>query len=120
MKNTGKNAAFGSVKVAEDVISTLAIVAASEVDGVKYLEKQKPEKLSKRARKHIKLSYDGRDLILDVYIIVKYGYVIPQVAAAVQDNVLEAVESMSGLKVAAVNVHCTGVSFSKDASKTLK
>ena len=120
MNSTAKMAASGSVKIAEDVISALAIVAAGEIEGVKYLNDQKPKKLSKKAKKHIKLSYNGRNLVIDVYIIVKYGFVIPKVASAVQENVIEAVESMSGLKVEAVNVHCTGISFNKDDSKKTK
>lgn len=118
-KNANK-AASGSVKIAEDVISALAIVAAGEVEGVKYLKDQKPKKLSKKAKKHIKLSYNGNKLVIDVYIIVKYGFVIPKVASKVQDNVLEAVESMSGINVEAVNVHCTGISFNKDEAKPIK
>ena len=120
MNRTANKAASGSVKIAEDVISALAIVAAAEVDGVKYLNDQKPKKLSKKAKKHIKLSYNGNKLVVDVYIIVKYGYIIPRVASKVQSNVLEAVESMSGISVEAVNVHCTGISFNKDESKPIK
>ena len=120
MNRTANKAASGSVKIAEDVISALAIVAAAEVDGVKYLNDQKPKKLSKKAKKHIKLSYNGNKLVVDVYIIVKYGYIIPRVASKVQTNVLEAVESMSGINVEAVNVHCTGISFNKDDAKSIK
>ena len=120
MNRTANKASSGSVKIAEDVISALAIVAAAEVEGVKYLNNQKPKKLSKKAKKHIKLSYNGNKLVIDVYIIVKYGFVIPRVASKVQDSVLEAVESMSGINVDSVNVHCTGISFNKDDAKSIK
>lgn len=120
MKRTANKAASGSVKIAEDVISALAIVAAGDVEGVNYLNNQKPKKLSKKAKKHIKLSYNGNKLIIDVYIIVKYGFVIPKVATKVQESVLEAVESMSGINVESVNVHCTGISFNKDEAKPIR
>ena len=50
---------------------------------------------------------------VDLPILVRYGYVVTDVARAVQDAVFSAVENTSGLEVAQVNVTVVGVSFQK-------
>ena len=49
--------------------------------------------------------------VVDVYILIRYGYAIPEVAGKIQGAVTNAVESMAGFAVKAVNVHVGGVSF---------
>ncbi|MBQ4047524.1 MAG: Asp23/Gls24 family envelope stress response protein [Clostridia bacterium] len=107
----------GTVKISEDVIASVAAVAASEIDGVKFLSGKKPAAISKKANKFVKLTFTDSSVTVDVSIVVKYGYTIPEVGQAVQDNVQECIESMTGLRVDAVNVHCTGIAFTKDAMK---
>ena len=53
---------------------------------------------------------DG-EIIVDVYLMVRYGYVIPETARKVQDSVSAAVSGMTGYNVHAVNVHVGGISF---------
>ena len=45
------------------------------------------------------------------YVMVRYGYPIPEVAEKIQNAVSSAVEAMTGFQVKAVNVHVGGVSF---------
>ena len=53
---------------------------------------------------------DG-EIIVDVYLLVRYGYAIPETARKVQDSVSAAVSGMTGYNVHAVNVHVGGISF---------
>ena len=53
---------------------------------------------------------DG-EIIVDVYLMMRYGYVIPETARKVQDSVSAAVSGMTGYNVHAVNVHVGGISF---------
>ena len=53
---------------------------------------------------------DG-NIIIDVYLMVRYGYAIPETARKVQDSVSAAVSGMTGYSVQAVNVHVGGISF---------
>ena len=46
-------------------------------------------------------------------VVVKFGFAIPDVAFKVQENVKNAVETMTGLDVSQVNIHVQGVSFKK-------
>ena len=53
-------------------------------------------------------------------LIVEYGARIPDIAWEVQNKVKTQVESMTGLKVVAVNVIVQGVNFPKDSKKNLE
>ena len=46
-----------------------------------------------------------------MYIIVKYGVRIPELAWEIQESVKNNIESMTGLTVDKVNIHIEGVSF---------
>ena len=54
---------------------------------------------------------------VDLYIIVKYGVRIPDVALAVQENVKQAIETMTGLTVVEVNIHVQGVGVPEEEPK---
>ena len=54
---------------------------------------------------------ENGDIIIDVYLMVRYGYAIPETARKVQDSVSAAVSGMTGYSVQAVNVHVGGISF---------
>ena len=117
-RNPGnKNQACGTgmVKISEDVIASVAAVAAGEIDGVKFVTGKKPASISKKANKYVKLTFTDSSVTVDVSIVVKYGYIIPEVGQAVQDNGQDCVEAMTGLRGDAGNVHCTGIAFAKEA-----
>ena len=59
---------------------------------------------------------EGR-VILDLYIIVKYGKKISDIAWNVQENVKKEVENMTGAVVESVNIHVSGVDFTQKAKK---
>ena len=52
----------------------------------------------------------------DLFVIIEYGYSIPEVSHAIQDNVKRTIEVMTGLDVVEVNVHVLGVHFLKKRS----
>lgn len=110
----------GSIKISDEVIATIASVAVSEIDGVCGLMGSIAGELAikfgkKNINKGIKVASDDKEISIDISLIVKYGIRIPEIAWEVQENVKKAVESMSGLSVAKVNVHVAGVEFEKDA-----
>jgi uncharacterized alkaline shock family protein YloU len=48
---------------------------------------------------------------VDVAVLMAYGHTIPEVGKAVQENVKNTMESITGLDIAAVNVSVAGVVF---------
>ncbi len=104
------------IKIADDVVAVIAGVAVSEVPGVSGMAGGFAGGISevlsgkKNLAKGIKVEVGEKETKVDVNIIVEYGTRIPDVAFAIQNRVKKAVETMTGLKVIAVNVHVQGVS----------
>ncbi len=115
----------GSVRISEDVIASIAALAASEVGGVSSLSSgfgsDIAELLGKRnLSKGVKIQFSGDEVSIDIYLLIKYGHVICEVAGKVQESVITAVESMTGLRVKEANIHVTGISFDREADSKQK
>ena len=103
------------IKISDDVVSVIAGVTVSEVQGVAGMAGGFAGGISevlsgkKNLAKGIKTEINEKNVKIDVNIIVEYGSRIPDVAFEIQNRVKKAVESMTGLKVEEVNVHVQGV-----------
>ena len=109
----------GTVNISEEVVAAIAALAISEVEGVYGLSSSFTADLKelvgkKNMSKGVKLTIENEVVTVECFVLVTYGYEIPAVAAAIQDGVINAVESMAGLKVAAVNVDVCGISAPKN------
>lgn len=100
---------MGTIHISEDVLSAVAASAAAEIDGVSSLMSGPAAK--KGSTRGVRITIDGEQAAVDVYLMVRYGQSIPEVAGKVQSAVSSAVEAMTGLHVSCVNVHVGGVSF---------
>ena len=105
---------LGNIRIADDVVKTIAAKAAADVEGVYKLAGGVVDEVSrilgkKRPTNGVKVEVGEVECNIEIYIIVKYGYKIPEVAEEVQKNVLEEVSRLSGLKVVEVNVYVQNV-----------
>ncbi len=112
----------GSIRISEDVVASIAALAASETEGVSGLYSSitsdivsflSKKNLSKGVR--IDISDEGT-VKADIGFLAVFGHNICDVAKQVQQNVKSSVESMTGLKVVEVNVHVGGVTFAAAAA----
>ena len=94
----------GSVNISEDVLITIALAAANDVEGVVSM---------KNERKGVHVTFHEEDVELDCALVVLYGHSVVEIARNVQTAVSGAVESMTGLKVARVDVNVCGISVGK-------
>ncbi|MDD3364469.1 MAG: Asp23/Gls24 family envelope stress response protein [Syntrophomonas sp.] len=111
---------LGVIRIADEVVSTVAGLAAIEVEGVATMSGgwgiDLVEKLGKKnLGKGIKVDANGEQTSIDIFIVIEFGYAIPKVAENVQKEVKLAVETMTGLTVSAVNVHVVSVMTKKAA-----
>ncbi|MDZ4132801.1 MAG: Asp23/Gls24 family envelope stress response protein, partial [Dethiobacteria bacterium] len=107
---------LGVVKIADEVVSIIAGLAAADIEGVASMSGGIAggiaEVLGRRnLSKGVKVEVGTEDAKIEIFIIVKYGVRIPDVAWDIQETVKKAVETMTGLKVTHVNVHVQGVNF---------
>ncbi len=106
----------GAVKIADEVVSIIAGLAATEVAGIAGMSGGLvggiAEMLGKKnLSKGVKVEVGEKQAAVDLYVIIEYGSRVPDVAIRVQENVKRAIETMTGLEVVEVNVHVQGISF---------
>ena len=118
-KTLNKKGTLGSVRIADEVVSIIAGLAATEVSGIEGMSGGLVGGIAemlgrKNFAKGVKVEVGEKEAAVDLYIIVKYGVRIPDVALSVQENVKQAIETMTGLSVVEVNVHVQGVGFPEE------
>lgn len=116
-EETGRTS-LGAIRIANEVVAVIAGLAATEIDGIAGMSGGVAggiaEMLGRRnLSRGVKVEVGERETAVDLFIIVEFGVRIPDVAIRVQENVKQAIESMTGLAVIEVNVHIQGVSFAE-------
>ena len=116
-----KDTLNNETKIADDVVRLIAGLATTEVEGVVGMSSGLIANLAQLLGKEdfskgVKCYIKENTIALDVYVIVQYGYRIPDVAVAIQRQVKAQVESMTGMEVIEVNVNIQGVSVPKKAT----
>lgn len=104
----------GDIRLADEVISIVASLAAQEVAGVLGMSGSFADGINhflgkENASKGVRISYEGPLVNVKVYVNVEYGSCIPEIALEIQEKVKEAIEKMTGYEVQFVDVHVQGV-----------
>lgn len=108
-----------NIVYANEVIATIAGIAAAEVEGIASMcNITGGSLLGKKSgtTKGVKVDVSSEEACVDLYLTVEYGTPIQKAAHDAQENVRRAIESMTGLRVSRVDVHVLGVSFEKENS----
>ena len=108
------DASLGEVKIADEVVAIIAALAATEVDGVASMAGNITNELisrlgMKNLSKGVKVDVLEGVVTVSLSLNLKYNYSIMDVSAKVQEKVKNAVENMTGLEVADVNIKVAGV-----------
>ena len=111
-----ESSSFGTVQIADDVVATIAGLAATEIDGVYAMcgniTNEIVGKLGvKNLSKGVKVVVDQGEVSAELALTVDYGYDVVEVAKQVQNKVKAAIENMTGLTVSGVNVKIAGVNI---------
>ena len=105
---------LGVLRIHKNVISSISSIAATEIEGVKRVGKDLKSGLAKLLGKKlfssIKVEFTkNEEIIIQIPLIIKYGYNIPEIANRVQENVRSALEKMSNLSIKEINVNVRGI-----------
>lgn len=116
---------LGAVSIADEVVSVIAGLAATEIEGVAGMSGGIVGGIAealgrKNLSKGVKVEVSEQEATVDLSLIVDYETRIPDVAWAVQDKVKRAIETMTGLAVVNVNIHVLGVSFTQETDNEPK
>ena len=101
-------------------MAIIAGYAAMEVDGVASMTGNTTRELaSKLGRKNpskgVKVDVLEGIVTVSLTMNIKYGYNIKDITVKVQDKVKAAIENMTGLEVADVNIRIAGVAVPEEA-----
>lgn len=114
---------MGNIKISVDVVSKIASIAASEIEGVSGMYSSFVEGVAQRlgtkknASQGVRVDIADNSAEIDLYLVVMYGVKIPELAWNVQEKVKQSVEEMTGLTVEAVNIHIESIDFGTEDSE---
>ncbi|WP_344262703.1 Asp23/Gls24 family envelope stress response protein [Streptomyces sodiiphilus] len=113
-RGTGEPAERGRTTIADGVVAKIAGLAARDVVGVHAMGgglsrtfgavRDRVSTGTKPATRGVKAEVGEVQTALDLEIVVEYGVSIGEVARTVRENVIAAVERMTGLEVVEVNI----------------
>lgn len=108
------DAGNGEVKIADEVVAIIAALAATEVEGVASMAGNITNELisrlgMKNLSKGVKVDVLEGVVTVSLTLNLKYNYSVVEVSGKVQEKVKNAIENMTGLEVADVNIKVAGV-----------
>lgn len=118
------NTSRGKTTIANGVVAKIVGIAAREIDGVKdVVNVGAGATLSGLATRvtrgdtrsqGVSVEVGEREAAASVNIVAYYGVSIPQLADAIRRNIIDRVESMTGLSVVAVDIAVIDLYFEDD------
>jgi uncharacterized alkaline shock family protein YloU len=102
---------LGRITISSEAIAQIVAETAFECYGVVGMKGSLRGRLA-RARGRpsgIEIGRDGREVTVDLHVVVEYGLNLAEVAASVSNRVAYEVERLTGLPVRAVEVHVDDV-----------
>lgn len=107
---------FGTVKIANDVVAMIAGLAATEVDGVSAMAGNITNEFMgkvgmKKPTKGVKVDIIDKTVSVELAVNLDYGFNILTTCNKVQEKVKNAIETMTGLEVADVNIRIVGINM---------
>ena len=100
---------IGNIHISDEVVAVIAGIAATEVEGVDSLVGNITNEIVSRMgiinlSKGIRVKMADNTVSISVTINIVFGYLIPDISRNVQEKVIQAIETMTNLSVAEVNV----------------
>ena len=107
---------IGEVKIADEVVTVIAGLAATDVEGVASMEGNITNELVsklgvKNLSKGVMVTVEGKNVSVQISLIIEYGCSVPVVTAKVQERVKSAIENMTGLEVTEVKITVAGLNM---------
>ena len=110
----------GKVQIADEVLATIAALAATEAEGVACIAGGVTHEKAARAgarslAKGVRIEVSGHTISVRLIIVMKYNYSIRATTAKIQERVKSALENMTGYEVTEVNVSVADVQAEPNA-----
>jgi len=105
---------LGTIKIHRNSIASIAALAALDIEGVKGIGKNfyssLMELVGRKNYGSIRVEFDKNgEVFLDIPLVVKYDFSIPEVATKVQENVRNSLEKMTNLLIKDVSINVQSI-----------
>lgn len=108
----------GNVSYKDNVVLSIVNLATQEISGIAGLCRSAvpfiKRAFNKKYHKGVIIEFIEDSVYVDVFVKVKFGYSVRDVAFRVQENIKSSIESMTDFKAAEINIHCTAVVFTDE------
>lgn len=116
MEENNNTETTSSIRISDDALAAIAALAATDIEGVASMAGNVTNEIVarlgvKNLSKGVKISYDGKEVRIELSLNVDYGTNIPAVCENVRNKVKDQVENMTGLPVSEVSIHIAAVSL---------
>ena len=117
----------GKTTIADTVVSKIAGMAAREVNGVYRLgggtarafgaiRERIPGSGGPNVSQGVSVEVGETQAAIDIDVVVEYGVAIADLAAGIRRNVIQSIQSMTGLQVVEVNIAVDDIHLPSDES----
>lgn len=103
------NGVGGVLKMSQDVVETIAGLAAREIEGVHSMGRSRLIGFGDNPKRGVQAEVGEQEAALDLELIIEHGHDIRQVAQKLRERVANEVERTAGRKVVEVNLDVVGV-----------
>lgn len=105
---------LGTIRIHKNVIASIASLAAGEIEGVKRVggdfKSGLLELIGKKSLFAIKVDIDkNSEVKIEIPLVIKYGFNIPDIANKVQENVRNSLEKMTNLSIRDININVQAI-----------
>jgi uncharacterized alkaline shock family protein YloU len=113
----GPDGIGGKIQMSQDVVETIAGLAAREIDGIHSLGRSRLIAIGNDPKRGISAEVGEKEAALDLEVIIDYGSNIRETAKALRQRVAEEVDRMAGRKVVEINIDVVGVNLPGEEKK---
>ena len=109
---------LGKVEIAPEVLSVIASIATSEVEGITgHFAELKETNLEKVSRKNLsrdlKIESKEDGIYIDVDCALKHGVNISKTANKIQTSIFNSISNMTAIEPKQINIHITQIVIEK-------
>jgi uncharacterized alkaline shock family protein YloU len=105
----GEDQIGGKIEMSEDVVATIAALAARQVGGIHALGRSRFISFGEKLTRGVDVEVGSREAALDLEVIIDYGTNIRDVATELRKRIATEVDRMAGRRVIEVNINVVGI-----------
>ena len=117
----------GETTIADEVVASIAGVAAREVEGVASVGKGSVRRMlaerlagAEEKARGVEVEVGKIEAVVDLSLNVVYGFNIPKIITEVRKKVASRLSDLAGLDAKEINVHIVGIEFPEKVEKKVK